>query len=71
MKEIAKRFSDHLGYQLRIVSVPYAPRESDDPNLLVSDGKALFQFDPNSDGNGNPAFRILIERRLMPPFGTR
>lgn len=71
MKEIAKRFSDHLGYKLWIESVPYAPRQKDDPDLRVSDGKALFQFDPNSDGNGNPAFRILFERRLVPPFGTR
>lgn len=71
LKEIAKRFSDHLGYRPWIIGVPYAPRQRDDSDLKVSDGKALFQFDPNSDGNGNPAFRILFERRLARPFGTR
>ncbi|KAM3513887.1 hypothetical protein MY11210_002515 [Beauveria gryllotalpidicola] len=67
IREIMKRISEHLGHRPMFQAVPYSTPQ---PGKIdqTSDGMALFQYDPNSDGFGIKGYRILFERRLQPPI---
>lgn len=65
MKETIKRISDVLGYKPTIYGIPYTPRKATDPNHVDYMGKALFQYDPNSNKRGTKAYRIFFEKRFI------
>ena len=53
----------------RVVQVPYIPLDTNNPaqSALLgtnSRGVVLFQYDPNSDGNGKRAWRLFMEDRV-------
>ncbi|OAA35361.1 hypothetical protein BBO_08782 [Beauveria brongniartii RCEF 3172] len=66
-REIMKRIAEHLGHRPKFTAIPYStPQEG--RIYQPSDGMALFQYDPNSDGVGTRGYRALFERRLQPPI---
>jgi hypothetical protein len=53
----------------RVTIVPYMPLNTNDPVQAAqfgtdARGNVLFQYDPNSDGNGKKAWRLFIEARV-------
>ncbi|KAK8144366.1 hypothetical protein G3M48_005894 [Beauveria asiatica] len=65
--EIIDRIIQHLGHIPMFDVIPYSTPQ---PGKIyqLSDGMALFQYDPNSDGVGTRGYRALFERRLQPPI---
>lgn len=56
----------HIQRRFKIIRVQYVPLEYDNPEdlAIVNEsrrGMCLFQYDPNSDGNGRKAWRIFME----------
>lgn len=68
--EVAKTISNIIATRSpRVVVVPYMPLNTGDEvqrNQLSKNrlGYALFQYDPNSDGNGQKAWRLFLEGRI-------
>lgn len=58
----------HIGKKLAFTEVKYSALDPDGPdgNLMWEDlrGTALFQYDPDSDGNGKRAWRMWLEERF-------
>ena len=65
MKEMIKRISDVLGYKPTTIGLPYTPWLGDYASHMDYMGKALFQYDPNSNKRGTKAYRIFFERRFV------
>jgi hypothetical protein len=54
----------------RVTIVPYMPLNTNDPAQAAqfgtdARGNVLFQYDPNSDGNGQKAWRLFMEGRVF------
>ncbi|KAM3508694.1 hypothetical protein MY10362_001058 [Beauveria mimosiformis] len=65
--EIITRIIQHLGHIPLFDVIPYATPQEGKIDL-PSDGMALFQYDPNSDGVGTRGYRAFFERRFQPPI---
>lgn len=67
--EVKRTIADIFGSQPKVTIVPYKPLNTADATQaqqLGTDarGTVLFQYDPNSDGNGQRAWRLFIEARV-------
>lgn len=55
-----------LGAGVTFVTFNYVPRDCNDNNLFAGQrGVALFQYDPDSDGNNNPGWRLFYEHHVF------
>jgi hypothetical protein len=67
--EVKDTIATILGNRAKAIMVPYTPLDSLDAAesaQLGTDarGNVLFQYDPNSDGNGKKAWRLFMENRI-------
>lgn len=68
--EVVKTIAGIFGVRSpRVTLVPYRPLDTSTPAQSEqlgtdSNGVALFQYDPDSDGNGKRAWRLFLEARV-------
>lgn len=68
--ELVKTIADIFGVRRpTVIVVPYVPLNLNDPRedaMLGTNnrGAVLFQYDPDSDGNGKKAWRLFLEKRF-------
>ncbi|RYC59656.1 hypothetical protein CHU98_g6558 [Xylaria longipes] len=68
--EVVKTIGEIFGVRRpKVALVPYVPLNTNDPRQSAelgtnNRGAALFQYDPNSDGNGKKAWRLFLEKRF-------
>ncbi|PVH73017.1 hypothetical protein DL98DRAFT_59479 [Cadophora sp. DSE1049] len=69
--EVVNTIADIFGVtRPRVTIVPYIPLNTNDPAQGAQLGKdargtVLFQYDPDSDGNGKKAWRLFMEARMV------